>query len=70
MSVSAADSEGINTGLDVRHAEKRSNQFYTDLDLGERLNFAPTGINGVINTGNGNLSNASASLTGFNDYVY
>jgi outer membrane receptor protein involved in Fe transport len=70
VSVSEADSEGINTGLDVRHTQKRTNQTYTDLDSGERLNFAATGINGVINTGNGNLSNASASITGFEDYVY
>jgi iron complex outermembrane receptor protein len=70
VSLSEADSEGILTGLDLRHTEKRSNQTYTDLDSGERLRFAPTGINGVINTGNGNLDNAYASLSGYDDYLY
>lgn len=70
VSVSEANSEGINTGLDIRHTQKRTNQRYTDLDSGETLNFAPTGINGVINTGNGDLSNAFASISGFNDFVY
>lgn len=70
VSVSEADSEGILTGLDLRHSAKRNNQYYTDLDTGERLNFAPTGIDGVINTGNGNLDSAFASITGYDDYVY
>lgn len=70
LSKSKADSEGILTGLDVRHAAKRNNQYYTDLDSGERLNFAPTGINGVINTGNGDLSKAFATISGYEDYYY
>ncbi|MDO6719837.1 TonB-dependent receptor [Psychrosphaera sp. 1_MG-2023] len=70
ISVSEAESEGILTGLDLRHTNKRNNQYYTDLDSGERLNFSPTGINGVINTGNGNLNNAFASISGYDDYLY
>lgn len=70
ISRSSSESEGILTGIDLRHDTKRLNQMYTDLDSGERLSFAPTGINGVINTGNGNLSNAFASITGYDDYNY
>ncbi|MCF2946949.1 TonB-dependent receptor [Paraglaciecola aquimarina] len=70
VSKSKANSEGILTGLDLRHSNRNNNQYYTDLDSGERFLNAPTGINGVINTGNGELSQAFASIEGYDDYNY
>lgn len=59
VSVSNASNEFVNEGLDVRHITSRNNN-----------GFEPTGITGEINTGNGNLSEAYSSLTGFDNYTY
>ncbi|KMT64474.1 TonB-dependent receptor [Catenovulum maritimum] len=57
------------SGLDLRHTNK-TNKTYSDLDDGEKYYYAPTGIDGVINTGNGDLSKAFASIDGYNDWNY
>ncbi|WP_232824777.1 TonB-dependent receptor domain-containing protein [Algibacillus agarilyticus] len=66
-------SESLNefhmSGLDLRHQNKTNKQ-YTDLDSSDRLYYAATGLNAEINTGNGDLSNAFATLTGFDNWNY
>ncbi|MDU0352600.1 hypothetical protein RS130_00550 [Paraglaciecola aquimarina] len=69
----ASKSSSINefhmSGLDLRHSNKTNKQ-YTDLDTNQRLYYAATGINGEINTGNGDLSNAFATLNGYDTWNY
>ncbi|WP_237716314.1 TonB-dependent receptor [Catenovulum agarivorans] len=55
-------------GLDLRHTNKTNKKY--KLVSGEEFYYAPTGINATINTGKGNLKNASATIEGFDTWNY
>ncbi|WP_016956521.1 TonB-dependent receptor [Catenovulum agarivorans] len=68
ISKSTSYNEFHMSGLDLRHTNKTNKTFKTV--SGDTYYYAPTGMNATINTGNGNLKNASASLEGFDTWNY
>ncbi|WP_342807870.1 TonB-dependent receptor [Alteromonas sp. M12] len=59
ISASSSSNQFINEGIDIRHLTSANNN-----------GFEPTGITGTINTGNGNLGEASSTLQGWDTFTY
>ncbi|KMT67097.1 TonB-dependent receptor domain-containing protein [Catenovulum maritimum] len=63
-------SENVQSGFDFRLTNS-SHRTYTDLDgLPYKPNYAPTGLNAEVKTGEGDLKNASATITGLENYNF
>lgn len=69
VSKSSSSNEFQQEALDIRHQNK-SHVSYTDLDTGDSLKYAPTGITGSFNTGKGNLDVAQVSMSGWDNFTY
>ncbi|WP_040394564.1 TonB-dependent receptor plug domain-containing protein, partial [Catenovulum agarivorans] len=66
---SSSVSENVQNGFDFR-LTNNSHRTYKDLDDNKSYNYAPTGLNAEVKTGEGNLSNAFATIDGLQNYNF